>query len=220
MAPNAVKPIDPYPDALHADGRSLGLGLVAALHRLPARERAAITLTDVSGFERREVAEMLETTEAWVERTVRRARAAVRATAGPVPGRPPGSGSEAERRLIARLAAALERVDAAAVGELLAENVSLGCTRRWAVFRGRERVAAILCDRMTDERLSLVPTRANGQPAFGCYVADPHEPVARARGLLAITLAGNLVVGLTRFWDNDVLPYFGLPDVLPASAER
>jgi hypothetical protein len=211
MAPNAVKPLDPYPDSLGGDGPSLALTVVAALHRLPARERAALALTDVAGFGRREVAAMLETSEAWVEQTVRRARRTIPET--------PGATDQAtERRVVAALAEALERVDAAAVGELLADDVTLGCTRRWAVYRGRHLVAAILCARMADERLRLLPTRANGQPAFGCYVTDPRHSTARARGLLAITIAGDWVSELTRFRDNEVLPYFGLPEALPSAA--
>jgi Sigma-70, region 4 len=209
MATNAAQPIDPYPDSLGGDGGSLALSVLAALHRLPARERAALTLTDVAGFGRREVAVMTGTSEAWVERTVRRVRRTI-------PEAPAAPGEATERRVVAALADALEQVDAAAVGELLADDVALACTRRWAVYRGRHRVAAILCARMTDERLRLLPTRANGQPAFGCYLADPRYPTARARGLLAITLAGDRVSELTRFWDNRVLPYFGLPDALPA----
>jgi hypothetical protein len=211
MAPNAAKPLDPYPDSLGGDDGSLALSVMAALHRLPARERAALALTDVAGFGRPEVAAMLETSEAWVEQAVRRARRTI--------PEPPGAAEEAtERRVVAALAEALERVDAGAVGELLADDVTLGCTRRWAVYRGRHRVAAILCARMTDERLRLLPTRANGQPAFGCYVTDPRHSTARARGLLAITIAGDRVSELTRFWNKEVLPYFGLPEALPAAA--
>jgi RNA polymerase sigma-70 factor (ECF subfamily) len=73
---------------------------------------------------------------------------------------------------------------------------------------------------MAGERLRLVATRANGQPAFGCYVAEPGAASAPARGLLAFTVAGDLVSSLTRFWDNDVLSYFGLPDALPAPDGR
>jgi hypothetical protein len=212
MAPDAARPLDPYPDSLGGrDGGSLALAVVAALHRLPARERAALTLTDVAGFGRREVAAMIGTTEAWVERALRRARPTI-------PAAPATPNQATERRVVAALAEALERVDAAAVGGLLADDVALGCTRRWAVYRGRDRVAAILCERMTDERLRLLPTRANGQPAFGCYVTDPSHRAARARGLLALTLAGDRVIELVRFWDNRVLPYFGLPDALPAPA--
>ena len=64
-------------------------------------------------------------------------------------------------------------------------------------------------------RSRLIPTRANGQPAFGYYLLDDTAPIARAHGLLVLTLTGGQIVAITRFLDNSVLPRFGLPRVLP-----
>ena len=61
----------------------------------------------------------------------------------------------------------------------------------------------------------LVPTAANGQPAWGCYISDYGEPVFRAHGLMVVTLTGGRVSAITRFLDNGVLPFFGLPRTLP-----
>jgi RNA polymerase sigma-70 factor, ECF subfamily len=60
----------------------------------------------------------------------------------------------------------------------------------------------------------LVATRANGQPAFGMYVRDPHATLLHANGLLVLTLAGRRICAMTRF-DNSVLARFGLPRTLP-----
>jgi hypothetical protein len=59
-----------------------------------------------------------------------------------------------------------------------------------------------------------VPTRANGQPAFGFYVQSPYGEVGRATGLLVLTLSGDRISAITHF-DDSVLPHFGLPRVLP-----
>jgi hypothetical protein len=59
-----------------------------------------------------------------------------------------------------------------------------------------------------------VPTRANTQPAFGCYHQDPHPSIARAHGLLVLTLQGDRISAITRFLDNSILPSFGLPRTL------
>ena len=59
--------------------------------------------------------------------------------------------------------------------------------------------------------LRLVPTRANGQPAFGCYFPSPHTDIARAYGLMVLTLAGSNIAGITFFADSSVFPQFGLP---------
>lgn len=56
----------------------------------------------------------------------------------------------------------------------------------------------------------LVATRANGQPAFGCYLCDPAGNVARAHSLLVLTVDGDRVSGITRFKDDSVLRSFGL----------
>jgi RNA polymerase sigma-70 factor (ECF subfamily) len=58
-------------------------------------------------------------------------------------------------------------------------------------------------------RFDLVPTRANGQPAFGAYLRAP-DGLRHGTGLYVITLAGDRICALTRF-ENTVLPWFGLP---------
>jgi len=64
-----------------------------------------------------------------------------------------------------------------------------------------------------DRRYRLIQTRANGQPAFAVYLHDPVNGVARAFGLMVVTLSGNRVSVITRF-DNASLPPFGLPRTL------
>jgi RNA polymerase sigma-70 factor (ECF subfamily) len=58
-----------------------------------------------------------------------------------------------------------------------------------------------------------VPTRANGQPAFGLYLHDPVSAVGRAHGLLVLTVSGDQLTAITGF-DNAVLGRFGLPRIL------
>jgi hypothetical protein len=65
--------------------------------------------------------------------------------------------------------------------------------------------------------IKLVPTRANGQPAFGYYLRDAHGPVAHANGLIVLTLAGDKISAITRFGDNSLFPHFGLPRTLQCS---
>jgi hypothetical protein len=61
----------------------------------------------------------------------------------------------------------------------------------------------------------LIPTRANGQPAFGCYVPDEHAGIYHAHGIIVLTLAGDRISAITRFTDSGVIPRFGLPRTLP-----
>ena len=59
-----------------------------------------------------------------------------------------------------------------------------------------------------------MPTRANGQPAFGCYFPYPHSGIARAHGLIVLTLAGSNIAEITFLRDSSVFPHFGLPRTL------
>jgi RNA polymerase sigma-70 factor (ECF subfamily) len=63
--------------------------------------------------------------------------------------------------------------------------------------------------------MRLVATRANTQPAFGCYLAVPETGVARAFSLFVLTLEGDHISAITWFADSSVLPQFGLPRMLP-----
>ena len=65
----------------------------------------------------------------------------------------------------------------------------------------------------------VVPTRANGQPAFGLYLADPHASVYRAYCLLVITTSGDHITAITSFSTN-VMTRFGLPRTLPGTDDR
>ena len=60
-----------------------------------------------------------------------------------------------------------------------------------------------------------MPTRANTQPAFGCYLNHAQAPIAQAAGLIVLTLDGERISAITRFLDNNVLHRFGLPRTLP-----
>ncbi len=64
-------------------------------------------------------------------------------------------------------------------------------------------------------RVHLLPTRANTQPAFGAYLQDTEANVARAAGLIVLTLRGDRIAGITRFHYDQLLPLFGLPAELP-----
>jgi RNA polymerase sigma-70 factor (ECF subfamily) len=59
-----------------------------------------------------------------------------------------------------------------------------------------------------------VPTRANTQPAFGCYFSSPQTEIARPYAMLVLTLEGDRISAITWFGDSSVFPHFGLPRIL------
>jgi hypothetical protein len=63
-------------------------------------------------------------------------------------------------------------------------------------------------------RYRLVPTRANGQPACGFYVAEGSQSAFGAHRIIVLTLEGDRISAITRFVDNGVMGWFGLPQML------
>jgi RNA polymerase sigma-70 factor (TIGR02960 family) len=209
----------PGPDVRYEAREAIGLAFVTALQRLPPRQRAALILRDVLGFRAGEVAELLETTEVAVHRALHRARRAIDATVpagqrdiAPLPG------TEEERDLVARFTAAFESGDIPAVIALLTEDALLTMPPAPLEYRGPAAIEGFLSTVPAAgalERFRLVPTRANGQPAFGCYLRDRHTPIARAYGLMVLTLCGARISAITGFSDTSVFRPFGLPRTLP-----
>jgi RNA polymerase sigma-70 factor, ECF subfamily len=129
---------------------------------------------------------------------------------------PPPPESPAEQEVVTRLARALESNDVDGVVALLTDDVWLTMPPIPLEYQGRE-LAARFHAAVTFRHgrgYRVVPTRANGQPAFGVYLQDPHTDLLHANGLLVLTLTGNRICAMTRF-DNSVLGHFGLPRTLP-----
>jgi RNA polymerase sigma-70 factor (TIGR02960 family) len=207
----------PGPEARYEARESVSLAFLAALQHLPPRQRAVLLLRDVLGFRAAEVASILETTEDSVTNALKRARAAL---AGRLPGpgrdQAPLPHSARERKLVEDFTVAFENGDVPAVLALLTEDVWLTMPPLPLEYQGLAATGHFLSTvaMRGGRRFRLVPTRANGQPAFGCYLIDPGTPIAHAHGLLVLTLSGDRISALTRFIDNALLPPFGLPRTL------
>jgi RNA polymerase sigma-70 factor (TIGR02960 family) len=207
----------PGPDARYETRESVGLAFVAALQHLPPRQRAALVLRDVLGFQTIEVAEMLESSEASVKGALQRARATIddRMRARDRE-RPPAALSAREHDLVGLFAAAVERGDTDSVVSLLTDDAWLTMPPLPYEYQGGEAIAVFLRDREARRGayLRLVPTRANGQPAFGCYLPDAQAGIARAYGLMVLTLEGDRISAITWFFERSIFPLFGLPRTL------
>jgi RNA polymerase sigma-70 factor (ECF subfamily) len=211
----------PGPEARYESTEAISLAFITALQLLPPRQRAALVLRDVLGYHAAEVAQMLDTTQQAVNSALKRARATVdnhladsTSTGGRGPARQPDTA--AEHRLVARFTDALERADLDALISLLVTDVRLAMPPAMLEYRGIEsarRVLAAVSFRH-GHTYRVVPTRANGQPAIGLYLADPHASVHRAYCLLVITTAGDHITAITSFSTN-VMTRFGLPRTLP-----
>ena len=212
----------PGPEALYETSEAISLAFITALQLLPPRQRAVLVLRDVLGYHAVEVATMLDATQESVQSALKRARATVDAHLADSGNRPARlADTAAERRLVAQLTDALERADLQALVALLAEDVRVSMPPAMLEYRGREAAARFFAavTLRPGRSYRAVPSRANGQPALGMYLADPHSGVFRNYGLLVITIADERITALTGFPGN-VTSRFGLPRTLPGAAER
>ncbi|MEV5754325.1 sigma-70 family RNA polymerase sigma factor [Actinoallomurus sp. NPDC052308] len=223
--------LEPYPDALldgainlplgpearYEQTESVSLAFVTALQALPPRQLAVLILRDVLGFRANEVADMLDTTVESVKSALKRARAGLQRRRSTAADRepPPATGSPAEDAIVANFVHAWEAADMDALVALLTDDVFMSMPPLPLEYEGRD-VVARFCTGMfgSGRRFDLVPTRANGQPAFGAYLRAP-TGIRHGTGLFVLTLTGDRICAMTRF-ENSVLPSFGLPRTLPS----
>jgi RNA polymerase sigma-70 factor (ECF subfamily) len=222
--------LEPYPDSLleraidvplgpearYEQAESISLAFVTALQTLPPRQLAVLTLRDVLGFHATEVADMLDSTVESVNSALKRARANLQRRQPPTDQQvpPPAPDSPSERVIVAKFVSAYESGDVDALVGLLTDDVFLSMPPIPLEYQGRDIVARLFSSIFgSGRRVDLVPTRANGQPAFGAYLRVP-TGIRHGTGLFVLTLTGDQICAFTRF-DNNVLPWFGLPRSLP-----
>jgi len=214
---DALADTSPGPEARYELKEAVSLAFVTSLQRLPPRQRAVLVLRDVLGFRAAEVADMLETSEAAVKGALQRARGTLESRLGvgdresaPMPR------STRERELVGRFANAVESGDTDEVVALLTDDAWLTMPPQPFEYQGHATIARFLHDRaaLRGRSLRLAPTRANGQPAFGCYLPDAQTGIGRPYGLMVLTLQGDRISAITWFGDSGVFPHFGLPRIL------
>jgi RNA polymerase sigma-70 factor (ECF subfamily) len=201
---------DPAEQAVERE--SVRLAFVAALQKLPARQRAALILRDVLRWEASEVAELLGTTVASVTSSLQRARATLAKSNISSSDRLPPL-SDGDRALLERFVSAFERYDMGALAALIREDASQSMPPFDMWLAGRDDVLAwwfgpgIGC-----QGSRVIPVvSANGHPAFGQYKPAPgggYEPWA----LIVLELREGRIAEFTFFLDTARLfPLWGLP---------
>jgi RNA polymerase sigma-70 factor (ECF subfamily) len=211
----------PGPDALYQLRETVELAFIAAAGSLPPRQRAVLILRDVLGYRTSEVAEMLGTTEESVKGALKRARATLAADSGlSEPRTVTLAASPAERDLAGRFAHAFNDRDVPGLVALLTDQAWLSMPPSVMAYRGPSLISEFLTALLnfrSHHRGQLVPTRANGQVAFGDYLADRSDRPARLAGVMVLTLTPNAdSVARIHWFINiaDRLAAFGLPSEL------
>lgn len=190
---------------------SIRLAFIAALQRLPARQRAVLILRDVLGWQAAETADLLGTTVVAVNSALERARATLDTGS---PGEPFRPLDHRQQALLSRYVDAFERFDLDALTSLLHLDATLSMApfkhwlrgpaelRRWYEGQGSGCRGSKLC-----------PLVANGTPAFGQY-----RPGGKPWALHVVHTSAGVITAIHSFVDTQRLfPLFGLP--LQAGAE-
>jgi RNA polymerase sigma-70 factor (ECF subfamily) len=195
---------------------AISLAFVTALQVLPPRQLAVLILRDVLGYHANEVAHMLDSTAESVNSALKRARASLKRRLPPTDDRPPAPApdSPAEQALVAKFVRAYESGNLDALVALLTDDVFLSMPPIPLEYQGADVARVLASIFRSGRRVDLVPTRANGQPAFGAYLRA-ETGIRHGTGLFVLTLTGDRICTFTRF-DNSVLRWFGLPRSLPA----
>ena len=207
----------PGPAARYEARESIELAFITALQTLPPRQRVVLVLCDVLGFRLVEAADVLDTGETSVKGALQRARAALRDRLPDADReRAPRPESAVERRLVGRFANAVESGDVDEMVALLSEDARLTMPPLPLEYQGHNAIGAFLRHReeVRGRPLRVVPTRANTQPAFGCYLPDTQTGMAQAHAIFVLTLEGDGVSAITWFGDKSVFPHFGLSRTL------
>jgi RNA polymerase sigma-70 factor (ECF subfamily) len=205
----------PGPEVRYEQAEAISLAFVTALQVLPPRQVAVLILRDVLGFHAREVADMLDSTTESVTSALKRARATLQQRSAPGDREPPPApGSQAEDAVVATFVRAWQSADLDTLVALLTDDVFVSMPPIPYEYQGRDAVTRFCASLLRARRFDLVPTRANGQPAFGTYLAAP-AGIRHGTGLYVLTLSGDRICAMTRF-EGMVLPWFGLPRSLPS----
>jgi RNA polymerase sigma-70 factor (ECF subfamily) len=214
--------LQPMPDAriVATDGdpaevaearESVRLAFVAALGHLPPRQRAVLILCEVLRWKAEEAAELLETSVASVNSALQRARATL-AAHDVTPTATVGTMDEQQQELVTRYAEAFQAYDMESLVALLHDDVNMSMPPFDLWLQGPDQVEGWMLGTGSVCRNSrLVPTVANGSPAFGHYHTGD-DGVMRPWSLLVLEIAGDKIAGINHFLDAEQLfPLFGLP---------
>ncbi|MFV2085571.1 sigma-70 family RNA polymerase sigma factor [Micromonospora sp. LOL_021] len=200
------------PEAQIIAQESVELAFVAALQHLSATQHAVLLLRDVLAYPASDVADLLNTTVPAVNSALQRARRAV-AELHPTPSQQrtlAALGDAAQRELARRYAAAWQANDVDTIVAMLTEDARYSMPPMTTWYDGRDAIRPFLVDVVLRHRWRFLPTRANGQLAFGTYLWNGDRDAYVPAGLDVLTLRGQQVAEVVSFLDAD-FPTFSLP---------
>jgi RNA polymerase sigma-70 factor (ECF subfamily) len=208
------------PEARYSDSESISLAFLTALQTLPPRQRAVLILRDVLDFSAAETSEVLELTTSSVNSALHRARKTLsqhypHGEKEDLSMRPT---DEKTQRLLDRFVQAWEAADVNGLVALLKADATLAMPPSPSWYQGSSAIGVFVAATVFGDdgmfpgnavhRWRLLPTTANGAPAFAMYQRDEkgeYQPF----GLIALTLDGDKVSQIISFIDPTLPRLFG-----------
>jgi RNA polymerase sigma-70 factor, ECF subfamily len=213
----ASAPSDAEPEAAVTSKETIELAFLAAIQRLPARQRAVLILRDVLDWSAKDTAAALDISQAAVNSALQRAHTTMAEHLSAGRGEWTSSSTADEKALLERMITAWERSDTAALVGMLRSDARLIMPPGLTWFDGRDTIEVFVRDHVFGEMgggWAAVPTAANRQPAFALYYKPPGEPVHQAFAICVLRVEGDVVAEIALFQQPELFPSFALPAVL------
>jgi RNA polymerase sigma-70 factor, ECF subfamily len=210
----------PNPEVRYSSREAVQLAFVAGIQQLPPRQRAALMLCDVLGWSAAEAATLVGGSTASINSALQRARETLskRYPDGrPLEATRPNA---AQEELLGRYLQAWEGHDLDGFVALLKEDATAIMPPWLQWYAGRGTIRSFFeAAWKTCGGLRLVPTAANGQPAFAVYERSAADGLWAAHSIQVLTIEHNAISTMTLFVEPRLFEAFGLPRVLPVSPQ-
>lgn len=214
--------LEPIPDAAVdvIERESIRLAFIAALQYLPARQRAVLILRDVLRWSAKETATALDTTSIAVNSALQRAHRVLAGLGLHEDG--VNTVMDLDRsRLLDDYVDAFWRKDIDALVALLAKDAVWEMPPFTGWYTGRREIGELVGTRCPGGAgdMPMLPTQANGQPAFGLYMRQPDGTFTPFQ-LHVLQVEGERVRHVVSFFGQQLFARFGLPNRLTAADSR
>jgi RNA polymerase sigma-70 factor (ECF subfamily) len=210
----AAAPRDAEPDVVVTAKETIELAFLAAIQRLPARQRAVLIVRDVLEWSAKDTAASLDMTPAAVNSALQRAHATLAGHLSSRRSEWPSRSNAAEKALLDQLVAAWESADTATLVALLRTDAQLIMPPGLTWFAGRDDIAHFLREHVFGEmgnRWLVRPTAANRQPAFALYWQQPGDSAHRAFAICVLRVVDDAIAEIALFQQPELFASFALP---------
>jgi len=193
---------DPTPERSYERRETISFAFMVALQKLNARQRAVLILREVLNWSAEETAATLDLTVDSVNNLLYRARKKL--------GSLPRDEAQPPRQYLSQFVTAWETGDIDLLIELLHQKATFAMPPMGVWFAGRTSIRRALQNLVFVPNVlwKLVPTFANGTPAFGVYRSE--GGAFQAVGILLPVFSGNEIVEITAFLIPQLVARFAL----------